>query len=314
MKDHFFGWHTPPSMVMEKYIEAITLFLNDEQAFESFRTHKDYTTILSGQDKIIGDCSLRLAQRDSRVYFLFLSHLKKIKKNDLIGKPIIHDYGKPTHIAADTVKYGYNASFIKHKIKDAPINKVVEIGGGYGAMAAILHNFIDFNSYTIIDLPSVVKLCKKYLDHFPHVRDKMVYIGCDQVDEIKKIGPIDLLVADSSMSECDVETIKFYSEHLIDKSNYTYLVHNTNHIQPQCRWFKDFVSKKIESHNWDIDVTNLMGYKFVEIIQKSRFTGRRLSPASLDDPNPNPSRGFANAGVMECWLQQTNGAPYVKNL
>ena len=270
MTDNYFGWATPPDDIIEKYVEAVNLFLNDTRAFATFKTHENYTPILSGQDKIIGELNLELIQSDPQVHRLFLSHLREIKENDIIGTPTIHDYGKYKMMAADTIKYGYNASYIKHNLKEEPIKKIVEIGSGYGAMAKILHSFVQFDSYTMIDLPIVVKLCKKYLDHFPAIKDKMTYIGCDELDEIKKIGPIDLVIADSSMSECDLQSLKFYTTNVVDQSSYTYLIHNTNHINSQRTWFHNFVNNKRELNNWSINLVNLL-----------------------------------NSGVYQCWINKT---------
>lgn len=74
--------------------------------------------------------------------------------------------------------------------------RIVEIGVGYGGQCKIISDLYEFESYTLVDLPSCLPLAKKYLDHF-EVRN----IICSTLDELDKKNQYDLVISNYAFSE-----------------------------------------------------------------------------------------------------------------
>jgi putative sugar O-methyltransferase len=58
-------------------------------------------------------------------------------------------------------------------IGDAPISRVVEVGGGYGGLCKTLSVVCDFDEYILVDLPEAVAVQEKYLKNFPETLCKV---------------------------------------------------------------------------------------------------------------------------------------------
>ena len=58
-------------------------------------------------------------------------------------------------------------------VNEAPISRIVEVGGGYGGLCKVLSTVCEFDEYILIDLPEVSALQRKYIDQFPDIKDKV---------------------------------------------------------------------------------------------------------------------------------------------
>lgn len=88
-----YGWATPPADVSGAYIEKCKLFASSDEEFDKFRQDADYTKILEGGDKIIGDISLnRILSNHTDKIELIKNNIHKFKENDIYGTPTIRDY------------------------------------------------------------------------------------------------------------------------------------------------------------------------------------------------------------------------------
>jgi hypothetical protein len=225
-----FGWATPPNDVMQQYINKCKLFCIDDNEFNKFRRDKDYTKILEGGEFETGRISLEYIKiNHSDKLKLISEKLIEFKENDVYGSPIIHNFEIFGNICPSTIKYVNNALDIDALIGDNNVRNILEVGGGYGGLCKVLSSLIDFEKYIMIDLPDAVSLCKKYLDHFDNIKNKIEYISCDDLDKIGNIIDVDLFISDSSLAECDIETQNFYVDNLLKKSKLAYLVYNTMH-------------------------------------------------------------------------------------
>ena len=105
--------------------------------------------------------------RAGKILFLHqeCQKLEVWKINDSIGNAQLFDYNKYGNISPSTIAYIYTYIKLKQKIQDLENCKnIVEIGGGYGGLSYILSTIINFDSYTIYDLPHVNLLQRKYLN------------------------------------------------------------------------------------------------------------------------------------------------------
>ena len=90
---------------------------------------------------------------------------------DQIGTPVTYNYSgliaSPT-----TLRYGLIVQKISEIFHDLRhIKSIAEIGIGYGGQARLICQYIEqeegqLESYSLIDLPDVLELSKRYLEHF----------------------------------------------------------------------------------------------------------------------------------------------------
>lgn len=141
--------------------EALLDSITSESKFHEFKTHTQVKKMLGVSDS----------------FMPFLSKLEnenlpwdKLEALDKIGNPTntinIGDY----KISGIGLRYIYYANkILNHLPKKPKIHKIVEIGGGYGGLAATLHVLaitknIQIKEYAIFDLPEVQQFQKYYLD------------------------------------------------------------------------------------------------------------------------------------------------------
>lgn len=232
------GWHTPPKEVMSDYCERCEFYsLND---FSNFKRDTKYNTILEGNEKIVGDIALQSIKNYGGFDYL-VKNIDKFKENEQIGNPqkFIYD---GIEVAPSTLRYVNSLLEIK-RLNINP-KKIIEIGGGYGGLCKILSTEFIWDEYIIIDILPATKLCNKYL--------QAMKLNAKAVTEYD--GESDLVIADSSLAECNLETQEKYAK-LINKSKSAYIVYNTLHIAESARFYNAFISKLI-GFNMKIELTN----------------------------------------------------------
>ena len=280
MKTKLFGWESPPASIVDSYIQIVESFVQSEELMRDFKRNPHYVTILSGPDRVIGEISLKNIYSNILFTEWFLENIREFKENDLYGHPVLHDFDRIGQFASDTIKYIWNACEIKQlfdptiranqatdirgisldvyklppphpdeTVKNNGIKKIVEIGGGYGALCKILSHIIEFEEYILIDLPPVVKLCEKYLNNFPDLKNKVSFIGCDEVQKLEQINNIDLFIADSSLAECDKEVQSFYIDKILKKSKFCWVIYNTLHLAQGRENYSLFLDSVMEQYD-----------------------------------------------------------------
>jgi hypothetical protein len=109
----------------------------------------------------------------------------------------------------------------------------VEIGGGYGGLCKVISCVVDFKSYTLIDLPSVVRLQRKYLEILGFDKDdpdtpvRVVYFYDSENIDVDK--EYDICISEYCISEFDIPGQEFYIDNVIGKSKNAYLLINFHH-------------------------------------------------------------------------------------
>jgi hypothetical protein len=231
MSNELYGWTSPPEDCSNPYIERCKLFSRDESEFLKFRQDPVYRKILEGWDDggelWLSDIVSRYGVNDIIKYY------PKFKKNDIHCSPTIRNYPYIGDACPFTIKYAMNALDIKNVIPETRFKRIVEVGGGFGSMCLVMDGIHNFESYTIIDLPDVIALTDKYLSLFPEVRSRVDLIPCNDFKKIESCSEFDLFISDSGMAECDLSTQKLYTDQLLHKSRFGYVVYNTLHQEEQ---------------------------------------------------------------------------------
>ena len=96
---------------------------------------------------------------------------------------------------------------------------IVEVGGGFGSFARLIISLLNVEKYYLIDQKEPLALAKKYLENFPKISKKVIYIAANEIFRIySTINNIDLFIASASIAEIDFNTQKFYFKNFIQKS------------------------------------------------------------------------------------------------
>ncbi len=253
------GWEKCPDDNAEAYISKCELFSKSDSHFANFRRDPDYGKILEGGEEIVGEMALKsIAKLDLPV---LLKNLARFKENDIYGNPILRHYKLTGEISPTTLRYVNNCLEIKKLIKDFEPKKIVEVGGGYGGLCKTMSVLYAFDEYILIDLPPVIELCKKYLDNFSDIKEKITYVYCDNLEEIEKIKNTDLFISDSAFAECDLATQKIYTKIAVN-SKFVYVTFNALHIgnadQEMKIFMNSFGSRRVNSYqSWDKTVVTV---------------------------------------------------------
>lgn len=206
---------------MDNYLQCCCDAYENEEVFNNFKKDDRYTPIL--EHVSYGDSLNLIAEMGSFEEFLDEELLEKIKLNDSIGNSTKYNYNYFGEISPSTIRYIKNSIDILRNFDTGKIKTVVEIGGGYGGLCKVLHDFIHLKSYTIIDLKEPLLLSKKYLNSFG--------VGVKTVspeDSLEfKGNAIDLLISNYAFSEVSRELQQSYIDKVISKSKNFYIIYNS---------------------------------------------------------------------------------------
>jgi hypothetical protein len=219
------GWETPPQDAMEKYIHACKLAASDEDAFKKFRQDPNYKIILEGWN---GGGNAWLGEiLASYGDDALLEKMDLFKRNDIYGKPTIIRYPIVGETCPFTLKYILDAFRLAENLGNPEFKKIVEVGVGFGSMCLIMDSIYQFDEYTLIDLPEVIQLTKKYLSNFPEIYSKLNFISCDDIEAMDRFEHFDLFISDAALAECNMNTQHLYVDKFLNKSKFGYINYNT---------------------------------------------------------------------------------------
>jgi len=226
------GWDFTPQKNIDNYLAKCKLFVNHENYFKTFRQDSDYKKILEGGEYSAGMFHLN---RILELYGLdgldfLIKNLEKFKENDIYGTPEIYEYNIVGNICPCTLLYISHSFDIAYLLGYFQPKKIVEIGGGYGGLCKTLDVIYDFDEYILIDLPEAIELCKKYLNNFPELYNKTVFITTEEFYSNDKIYDADLFIAICSLAECGEDIQNMYVDRILMNSKFGFLMYNTLHI------------------------------------------------------------------------------------
>lgn len=233
MKNYRNQWSGVDTHIADDYIDFCKEATENNQIFDTFRSHKDYGVILEGGQKRIGFANLRQIKKLGG-YKWFKENFTEIKKNDLYGNPIIHNFGDSIICSSSTIQYArdvYNCILILKKNSKNQL-RICEVGGGFGGFARLAISLLNIEKYYLIDQTEPLNLAEKYLKKYPNILSKVELISSINVfEKIQESNSFDLFIASSSVAELDFQTQKFYFENCIKKSNNVFLEYNTIHLK-----------------------------------------------------------------------------------
>lgn len=203
------------------YSDFCELASQDNRVFSKFRSCIEYKEILEHVTRSLGNSYLN----EIRNYGADNYKIRELASDD-IGKPFKFNYHGVGRLSPTQLRY-YKVLFDleKHFGRLAGY-KVVEVGIGYGGQSSQICMEHDVSSYTLIDLPSVLKLAKKYLD----IRTPKSPINYGN-DSHRFVHDFDLFISNYAFSELRRDIQNEYLDKFVFKSRRGYVTYN--HITPK---------------------------------------------------------------------------------
>ena len=227
------GWVGAEDEILNAYAASCLKASEDDEFFAKFKKDEGYRPILEGGPKLTYDTYLQHI-RDHNFENTFLENLEKFRINDSIGDPDLYVDSKIGWFSPTTLKFAHNTIDILEFIKDHSdintVKNIAEIGGGYGGLALILSGFIDFDNYTLIDIPEACKLVERYVSEFPQLDGKIKTIPCNELSD-DSFDELDLAIAVNSINECTRETQLSYFSQTFAKSKLGYIIRNPDTME-----------------------------------------------------------------------------------
>lgn len=233
MKNNY-GWNISVDE-SDNYINTCSKILENDKIFANFKSSEEYNVILEHVDQNLGQQYYDHIQKFGGNIFEQL--FDNFIENDLVGNPKQFSYGDKI-ISPTTLRYIKNGLDLSSLCAGYVINKIVEVGGGYGGLCKTLSVLCDFDEYINIDLPEVVKLQEKYLNSFSNLKNKLKFIPCN---ELREISNVDLFISNYSLSELTIDTQLNYYDKIIKNSKIIYITYNS--ITEERDNYNIFVSK-----------------------------------------------------------------------
>ena len=191
----------------------------NDTTFKYFKTYDEYKAILE-----------HVSIDDGKLYYELIKNKKiirsldKFKINDTLGNPLTHDYGFG-NISPTTLRYLKVLNDLMDNW-DLDNMNIIEIGCGYGGQCTVLKQIINVNSYSVVDLPQVIKLTEKYLTTLELNTDVKFIDGTSSNNVYDNY---DLIISNYAISECTEKIQKEYLEKIISKCSHGYITYNDIH-------------------------------------------------------------------------------------
>ncbi len=217
------------------YTEICAEAVENDEVFAKFKQDPRYTAILEHVPPEQGEDYVDTIQE----YELTDELIKEFKENDSIGGANLVEYDDPFgRISPSTLRYIQNALDISYFFGEGELNRIVEIGGGYGGLCKTISCLCDFDEYHIYDIEPATKLQEKYLKNFD-----IEVIHHNVPEEIKDV---DLVISNYAYSELSEELQTLYYNNVIKNAKKVYMILNRGQVSREVllnRAKEDFVIK-----------------------------------------------------------------------
>jgi len=205
----------------------------DDNVFKVFKTSSAYTGILEHVSTEEGQQYFNHFKSNKDIMY----HLDKFKKNDEIGGSNIikYSFGEFSPTTLRYIKVLSDLSQLKLDGMD-----IIEIGAGYAGQYTVLRQYAKPKSYTIVDLPEVIKLQKKYINRNGLDDIEVNFYSLNNLPDL--CG--DLVISNYAFSECVTAVQDIYIKKIINNCKRGYIIHN-NFEGHDHTMLKDILSHKV---------------------------------------------------------------------
>jgi len=186
--------------------------------FNTFRRNPNYTGILEHVNQEQGKLYLNHIKAKGLTEEEILNSIRKLQ---IIGGPHLLDVGLKELVSTTALRYLHVSLEIKKHYGER-IDRIVEIGAGYGGLGVILSGVVNIREYICIDLQEVNMLINRFL---AVVKPGFKY--CAYTLNNIEIDYSDLVIANYSFSELNRSLQREYMRKVLFKSSHGYMTMNS---------------------------------------------------------------------------------------
>ena len=208
-----------------------------ENVFINFKQHPIYTNILEHLKYDQGKLYLKKILQQTPD---FVDYFEIFRENDRYGNPITYYYDDYGVFSPTTLRYIKVASDLHLLFNDLSNMDIIEIGGGYGGLCKIIGDLSKYKSYTIVDLPEVLALVKKYLSRLGIKNVTLITLN-----EIPDEKNYDLVISNYAFTECVKSIQEVYFTKILRLSQRGYLT--CNNFKSSDIWSKEMLLERLNS-------------------------------------------------------------------
>lgn len=198
----------------------------EDALFNRFRSHPIYKVVLEHTSYQLGKQYLEIIHKNHQVHFNE-QDWADFSKNDLYGGAELYSFKmneRPFEISPSTLRYVKVLQDIFTLFDTDRIKTIAEIGVGYGGQCRLLTSQLkNLRSYALIDLPEILPLAERYLEHFEN-REKLQFV--DGTTDMNLAEAYDFAISNYAFSELTREVQDHYLEKVLLKTRYGYITWN----------------------------------------------------------------------------------------
>lgn len=202
------------------YVAFVQKAVRDYGAFENFKRHPSYRSVLEHTTQEEGAKYLAILQEEG---VDILAQIERLRANDSIGNPFTFDYPGIGRLSPSTLRYMKVAADLHRHFGANLGSNIAEIGVGYGGQMFVIDRIFRFGRYHLFDLPPVLQLASKFLESFVLSSSyKLSTLNQHAGDET-----YDLAISNYAFSEFPETLQRAYIAKILAKSRRGYLTMNT---------------------------------------------------------------------------------------
>lgn len=206
---------------MDRYNAVCEKAASDDIFFEIFRRHPVYMEIVETLTPEPGLEYINIALKKCPD---FAHKIEAFRRNDEVGSPFVASYSKIGQFAPTTLRYVKIAADLQRMFGDLSGARIAEIGVGYGGQCRILSDLHAFESYTMFDLPSALRLATRYLNHF-----KVANLSQASLEHTN--DDFDLVISNYALSEIKKDVQDVYISKVLSRATHGYVIYNQQAFQ-----------------------------------------------------------------------------------
>lgn len=198
----------------------------EEKFFKDFRRNFIYNRVLEHVPQYQGQEYLDVINKNDKHKFTD-ADWDNFRKNDLYGNPRVYTYeinNRLLVLSPTTLRYAKVLQDIVTLFDTDKIKTVAEIGIGYAGECRVMTSYLNsIESYSLFDLPEVLKLANRYLSKFGST-DKVNFVDGTNI-EVE--GEYDFVISNYAFSELIRDVQDIYLNKVILKSKAGYMTWNS---------------------------------------------------------------------------------------
>jgi hypothetical protein len=237
------------------YTSFVASAIVSDKRLKTFRKDYRYRLILEHVDFSLGLEYLRRLTPATLDFYRENSPLINLSK---IGTPRVFYYPKLGWVSPTVIRYLYVNQNIKELFGDSRVQKVAEIGIGFGGQYAVTARSLKTKEFSVYDLPVVLDLAEKTLERAELISSSFIKKSIDPVEpEI-----YDLVISNYAFSELPEAVQRDYIKKILGTSRCGYITMNSGR--------SDFSGRSVGKMNL-AEITDLLPP--YEILEEDPKTG-----------------------------------------